>query len=427
MCWFGVLTLMGLKDVPHIRLYWSGNDFYGCPLIQSSMSRHRFEAITRCIHLVDNSTLPEPGEDGHDRIGKVRWLVEHFSAAAKANYNCEVTCTVDEMMLPYKGRYCNIRQYMKGKPVKFGIKIWALASSQSRYVSNVIVYLGASDVREEDELVGADAVLVAIRGMEGRGHVVIMDNFFTSVKLFMTLLERGFYATGTVKRISKGFPPSLAGFPAAHQPARGTLVVKMHRSRKIVAIVWIDSRPVWLLSTALDPVDPASVAPRWVRRERLDFPTSPILLQYQQNMRGIDVVDQCRGYYTAALQSHKWCHRILTFILDSSLFNSYILYTADGESLGLPRHTRQLWHFNLARSLVAPFVSPNIPRGRFRTLARRGFHHRERHGTLRRRCIVCKSRTRQFCSGCGGRFMCPAPCYLKVHTQPEYAILGLGV
>jgi hypothetical protein len=123
LCWFGVLTLMGLKDVPYIRLYWSANNFYGCPLIQSCMTRQRFEAIIRCIHLVDNSTLPEPRQVGHDKIGKVRWLVEHFSEAAKANYNYEVTCTVDEMMLPYKGRYYNIRQYLKGKPVRFGIKV----------------------------------------------------------------------------------------------------------------------------------------------------------------------------------------------------------------------------------------------------------------------------------------------------------------
>jgi hypothetical protein len=117
-----------------------------------------------------------------------------------------------------KSKYCNIREYLKGKPVKFEIKIWALDSSQSCYVSNIIVYLSASDAREEDELVEADTVLVVVRGMEGRGHVIIMDNFFTSVKLFMTILEMGFFATDTVKKGSRGFSPSLAGFPVTHQP-----------------------------------------------------------------------------------------------------------------------------------------------------------------------------------------------------------------
>jgi hypothetical protein len=177
---------------------------------------------------------------------------------------------------------------MKGKPVKFGIKVWALASSQSRYVSNLIVYFGAGDTREEDELVGADAVLMAVRGLERRGHVIITDNFFTSVKLFMTLLDYGFYATGTVKKGSKGFPSSLAGFPKQYRPQRGTVVVKMHHSHKICVVVWMDLKTVWLLSIAL-------------KRNRVDFPTSPILLQYQSNMRGVDVVDQYQHYYTAAL------------------------------------------------------------------------------------------------------------------------------
>jgi hypothetical protein len=190
---------------------------------------------------------------------------------------------------------------MKGKPVKFGIKVWALASSQSRYVSNLIVYFGAGDTREEDELVGADAVLMAVRGLERRGHVIITDNFFTSVKLFMTLLDYGFYATGTVKKGSKGFPSSLAGFPKQYRPQRGTVVVKMHHSHKICVVVWMDLKTVWLLSIALDLVNPTCVASRWVKRIRVDFPSSPILLQYQSNMRGVDVVDQYQHYYTAAL------------------------------------------------------------------------------------------------------------------------------
>ena len=188
------------------------------------------------------------------------------------------------MMLPYKGCYYNIQQYLKGKPVKFGIKMWALASSQSRYVNNVIVYLGVSDVCEED------AVLVAICGMEGRRHVMIMDNFFTSVKFFMTLLERGFYATATLKKDSKGFPPSLAGFPATHQPAQRTLVVKMHQNKKILAIVWIDSCPVWLLSIALDPVPyKRGTEVDLMGATRISHISNPVVV------RAKHAQDQCRG------------------------------------------------------------------------------------------------------------------------------------
>lgn len=132
--WLGVLILMGLKELPNIRQYWDRREFYCCPIISEVMTRKRFEAITRCIHLVDNTMIVSDRDDPalYDKLAKVRWVVEAFVRASQTYYNCERECTVDEIMIPYKGRYCNIRQYMKSKPVKFGIKVWALASSQSR-------------------------------------------------------------------------------------------------------------------------------------------------------------------------------------------------------------------------------------------------------------------------------------------------------
>jgi hypothetical protein len=134
LAWFGVLVLMGLKQLPNIRSYWGRQDFYRCPVISEVMSRKRFEAITRCLHLADNTQVENNRDSpSYDKIAKVRWLVEEFVTLSQRWYNCERELTVDEIMVPYKGRFCNIKQYMKAKPVKFGIKVWALASSQSRY------------------------------------------------------------------------------------------------------------------------------------------------------------------------------------------------------------------------------------------------------------------------------------------------------
>ena len=287
-------------------------------------------------------------------------------------------------------------------------------------MSNIIIYLGADDTREEGESVGEDVVLTAVRGLEGRGHVIITDNFFTSPRLFMALMERGFWTTGTCRKTRKGFPESLAGFPKTALPDRGHLVVKMHRSRKIAAICWMDSKPVFLLSTACDPIREHTFAGRWVGRERVDFPTSPILLQYQAGMRGVDVVDQKRQEYSTQLHSHKWWHRIFMFILDSTLLNAYVLYSEDQRSRRLQLFSRALWHYTLAESLTRPRLRAGRIRGPIRNLAARGLHLSETHGRLRRRCVVCHSRTRRMCGGCAGQFMCEGRCYRVVHTQPAY-------
>lgn len=79
-----------------------------------------------------------------DRLSKTRWLLEEFVSVFKKIYNLERVICVDECIIPYKGQYCHIRQFMQDKPTRFGIKVWALASSKSRFVSKVEVYLDAN-------------------------------------------------------------------------------------------------------------------------------------------------------------------------------------------------------------------------------------------------------------------------------------------
>jgi len=97
------------------------------------MPRKCFEAIIRCLHLVNNESLQaDRANPDFDKLAKVHWLCESFASMSQSLYNNERVLTVDEIMIPYKGRFCNIRQYMKLKPVKFGVKVWALANFESK-------------------------------------------------------------------------------------------------------------------------------------------------------------------------------------------------------------------------------------------------------------------------------------------------------
>lgn len=138
-------------------------------------------------------------------------------------------------------------------------------------------------------------------------------------------------------------------------------------------------------------------------------------------MRGVDVVDQLRGEYTVQLQSKKWWHRLLLFILDSSCMNGYTLYREDAQRVGLPVHSRLLWHYDLGMALVGAFLAPGAVRGPHRNLTPPGFHRLVGSRRSRRMCIVCSNRTRRFCAGCAGAFMCEGACFIRVHTQPGHA------
>jgi hypothetical protein len=88
------------------------------------MSYKRWDGINRCLYLVNNATVVQ-GKDslGFDKLAKSRWLIDEFVKTSKAIYNPEQVTTVDELIIPYKDKYCSCRQFMKDKPIRFGIKL----------------------------------------------------------------------------------------------------------------------------------------------------------------------------------------------------------------------------------------------------------------------------------------------------------------
>jgi len=146
-------------------------------------------------------------------------------------------------------------------------------------------------------------------GLEGRGHVVVMDNFFTSVELFRDLEQGGTYATGIVRSNRIGLPDFVKDQKAFKKLPQGNLKWAMHDSRKMCAVMWMDKKPVLLLSTSALPLSfPCEVVevPRRGGGQIHKIKTSPVHLEYTTFMRGVDVADQLHGSYSCQVRSHKW-------------------------------------------------------------------------------------------------------------------------
>ena len=62
-----------------------------------------------------------------DRFFKVRPLLEHLNQANEDKEK-EEFYSFDEIMVPYYGRHGD-KQYTRGKPVRFGFKLWAICTS----------------------------------------------------------------------------------------------------------------------------------------------------------------------------------------------------------------------------------------------------------------------------------------------------------
>ena len=70
----------------------------------------------------------------YDKIGQMRWLVDGIQEWCKLVWCPGKHLKVDEMMIQYKGTYSPICKYMPKKPQKWGLKVWCLACSISKYV-----------------------------------------------------------------------------------------------------------------------------------------------------------------------------------------------------------------------------------------------------------------------------------------------------
>ena len=114
----GLLILMGIVRLPRLELYWSTSfPLIRTPGISSIMPLMRFEQLWRFLHLTDNNNKIPYGQIGHDKLFKVRKLLDLLCPLFESEFEMYQSCAIDEAMIPFKGRL-KFKQYMKDKPTK---------------------------------------------------------------------------------------------------------------------------------------------------------------------------------------------------------------------------------------------------------------------------------------------------------------------
>ena len=122
-------------------------------------------------------------------------------------------------------------------------------------------------------------------------------------------------------------------------------------------------------------------------------------------MRGVDIVDQCHVNYTAQIMSHKWWHRLLFFVLNTSLGNTFILYRHHqslidrGDGAKKQRAmTRSDFHCHIACWLTAPSLHVGRTSGSFNR-SNRGIHESLSAGKQYRKCKLRGRKQNRYCPG----------------------------
>ena len=99
---------MGIVREPEVRDYWSKSELLHYSPIANRISRKRFEEMARYFHFVDNTTLPQRGTPGFHRLQKVKVMLDMVRKQFTAVYSPSACLSVDEAMIPYKGKSCPV-------------------------------------------------------------------------------------------------------------------------------------------------------------------------------------------------------------------------------------------------------------------------------------------------------------------------------
>ena len=299
-------------------------------------------------------SLPES-----DPLWKLRWYIDHLVKNFKDTYIPNEHVTVDKSMVKFKGRLA-FRQYLPSKPTKWGVKVWSLCESSTGYTWNFQIYTDRVAGQQEHGL-SYRVVMQLTEDLQGSYMKVMMDNFYMGVELLEALRVRGLLACGTVHANRRGLPANLLTRNIRLQ--RGEF--RLAQKDDLMCSVWMDTKPVLILSNYHSPaarctverrnaqgvrgpvVVPKALGDYQVHMKGVRGPVvvpkalgdyqvhmkgvrGPVVVpkalgDYQVHMKGVDLCDQMTGYHLINHRSKKWWRRLYFYLQMVAVHNAYIV------------------------------------------------------------------------------------------------------
>lgn len=442
LLWHGLVFAMALHPLPALEDYWKTGSkgavvypgFSSC-----GMSLKRFEQIKRYLHMNDSrmrATLDRGSREY--RLWHVLPVIETLTETFQQFYYPNRKVTIDERTIPIRNRQCPVRMYTPKKPYKFGVQVHTICDSVTYYCWGFRVY---DKVKTPD--LHAKVVLEFMETLRATGHEVFLDRGFTAPMLLHNLKGRGHTATGTCMANRKGFPTRELSF-LKKEEKKGAMKALVDEQEGMVAVAWVDKRPVLFLST-MHGVGLEEVARR--NGAEVDMVACPELArEYNKYKDAVDQYDKLclKTCYSLEVEmiARKWWHRLYWGLFDGAIQNAWILYDIIQEGGGLDHFSFQML---LQEQLVFnPYVqAKKTPRMVTVAPQRAGnrldlsLRHFSVHAAKKSYCVVCVARaatgvgdkrgsqTRYTCTACTGVPLCIGACFIDFHTLPEIPNLKL--
>ena len=392
----GVLLYMGIVRCTAVADYFPPSST-NLPVVSNVFGFNRFRWLEQHLHLVDNEAPPQCPAVVQRVWPMVQTLRQSFETILRPGS----LVTIDESIVAYKGRHAAV-QFFPQKPIRFGIKFWTVVDCRTLWITTFDVFGGKGAAVEDDEDEPADSdgtdtdqlVLRLVDRVPKLGHhgrrVYIVDNFFTSIKLFIRLKDLGAGAMGTVR------PRRLfiadKDFKAKTKALQYGQSAFARRDPGLVLSLWREKKVVSMLSTE-------HVAGQVVHVKRLDKTTmqgrdveAPAAVRdYNASMGAVDRVNSAINTRTPIIRFKRNWLKIFLRLHLMACWNAHCLYRL---ALGTSELAWRGFLSQLADELIARGSPPSSSSSDDQS-------HRMQFGAPEHACIACGRRTTMVCSSCG--------------------------
>ncbi|KAK9700380.1 Transposase IS4 [Popillia japonica] len=356
--------------------------------------------------------------------------------------------SIDEAMIKYFGHHPP-KQFIRGKPVRFGFKDWMLCSSTG-YCYKFDTYCGkdqSSDVGKQP--LGPQVVLSLLQVVEvPSDHPVYFDNYFTSYELLTKVRQRGYKATGTVREQRLKKCPlqtqkemaklerssydyqfdqkheilavrwkdnSICTMATNHDTIEP--MAKVKRWYEILAVRWKDNS-ICTMATNHDTIEPMAKVKRWskIQKGKIDMNQPHLFQSYNKGMGGVDLLDQSVSTYRIAIRSKKWWWPLFTHMINLAMTNAWRLHVMFCEEkmdqLSFTRYVTR-HYLRLSNRAQASRNKPSVPP----SIAADSLGHFPKKLEKQLRCVMCHARIRWCCKKCEVTLCIERECFENFHIR----------
>ncbi|XP_047112014.1 piggyBac transposable element-derived protein 4-like [Schistocerca piceifrons] len=251
------------------------------------------------------------GEPGFDALYKVRPLLNSLRERFQNIYYPEKTVTVNEGICHYSVRV-GFKVYMANKPNKYGMKLYILAESRTGYIWNFEVYHGRDETIDNS----ASSVMKRLANkFLGKGHIVYVDRFYTSVQLAEELTDDNTGLVGTMMKNRKGLPKLL-------KDAKLKKGEQMFRHKgNVLPLRWKGKRDFWMISTRHTVTMQSARTGRAMEKLK-----RAAVVDYNKNKAGVDLFDQRLLYWALDHKTVKWWRKLAVHCIIMAASKGCILH-----------------------------------------------------------------------------------------------------